>query len=123
MPPSDLDLLRGTFDLILLRALTWGPMHGLGILRWIESTTQNGLQIEEGSLYPALHRLEQKGWLAAEWGISENNRKAKYYRLTTVGRRQLTAELTRWSRYTAAIGLIIAASGATPNGATSAGAK
>ncbi|MEO7998151.1 MAG: PadR family transcriptional regulator [Gemmatimonadaceae bacterium] len=111
MPTTDLDLLRGTFDLILLRTLTWGPMHGLGILRWIESTTQDGLQIEEGSLYPALHRLEQKGWLAAEWGISENNRKAKYYRLTAVGRRQLTAELKRWSRYTAAIGLIIDANG------------
>ena len=111
MAPTDLDLLRGTFDLILLRTLTWGPMHGLGILRWIESTTENGLQIEEGSLYPALHRLEQKGWLAAEWGISENNRKAKYYRLSTLGRRQLAAELKRWSRYTAAIGLIIAADG------------
>lgn len=111
MPPSDLDLLRGTFDLILLRTLTWGPMHGLGILRWIETTTEHGLQIEEGSLYPALHRLEQKGWLAAEWGISENNRKAKYYRLTPVGRRQLTAELKRWSRYTAAVGLIIDANG------------
>ncbi|MGV3708289.1 MAG: PadR family transcriptional regulator [Gemmatimonas sp.] len=107
MPPSDLDLLRGTFDLILLRALTWGPMHGLGILRWIESTTENGLQIEEGSLYPALHRLEQKKWLAAEWGISENNRKAKYYRLSALGRKQLTAELQRWSRYTAAVGMII----------------
>lgn len=117
MPPSDLDLLRGTFDLILLRTLTWGPMHGLGILRWIESTTQQGLQIEEGSLYPALHRLEQKGWLAAEWGISENNRKAKYYRLTTLGRKQLTAELKRWSRYTSAVELIINANGALPEGA------
>lgn len=117
MAPSDLDLLRGTFDLILLRTLTWGPMHGLGILRWIESTTQNGLQIEEGSLYPALHRLEQKGWLAAEWGISENNRKAKYYRLTAVGRRQLAAELKRWSRYTAAVDLIIDAGSGTPDGA------
>ena len=117
MPPTDLDLLRGTFDLILLRTLMWGPMHGLGILRWIESTTENGLQIEEGSLYPALHRLEQKGWLAAEWGISENNRKAKYYRLSAAGRRQLTAELKRWSRYTAAIGLIIAADGSAGTGA------
>lgn len=118
MPPSDLDLLRGTFDLILLRTLTWGPMHGLGILRWIESTTENGLQIEEGSLYPALHRLEQKKWLASEWGVSENNRKAKYYRLTAPGRRQLTAELMRWSRYTAAVGLIIDANGAGGDGAT-----
>ncbi|MEP6832579.1 MAG: PadR family transcriptional regulator [Gemmatimonas sp.] len=111
MPTADLDLLRGTFDLILLRALTWGPMHGLGILRWIESTTENGLQIEEGSLYPALHRLEQKGWLAAEWGISENNRKAKYYRLSAIGRRQLVSELQRWSRYSECVELIIAAGG------------
>lgn len=111
MPHTDLDLLRGTFDLILLRTLGWGPMHGLGILRWIESTTNAGLQIEEGSLYPALHRLEQKAWLAAEWGITENNRKAKYYRLTALGRRQLTAELKRWSRYTEMVALIIAAKG------------
>ena len=111
MAPSDLDLLRGTFDLILLRTLSWGPMHGLGILRWIENTTQNSLQIEEGSLYPALHRLEQKGWLDAEWGFTENNRKAKYYRLTKPGRQQLATELGRWSRYTKAVGQIIAAKG------------
>ncbi len=112
--PTNLDLLRGTFDLILLRTLAWGPRHGLDILRWIESTTHQGLQIEEGSLYPALHRLEHKGWLAADWGISENNRKAKYYRLTAAGRRQLTAELTRWARYTEMVALIIAANGTTP---------
>lgn len=111
MSTSELDLLRGTFDLILLRTLTWGPMHGLGILRWIESTTEQGLQIEEGSLYPALHRLEQKKWLAAEWGITENNRRAKYYRLTASGRRQLATELTRWARYTSVVALIIAAEG------------
>ena len=87
-------------------------MHGLGILRWIESTTESGLQVEEGSLYPALHRLELKGWLAAEWGLSENNRKAKYYRLTPLGRRQLATELKRWSRYTELVALIIAANGA-----------
>lgn len=113
--PDNLDLLRGTFDLILLRTLAWGPRHGLDILRWIESTTRDGLQIEEGSLYPALHRLEGKGWLAADWGITENNRKAKYYRLTALGRRQLTAELKRWSRYTELVGLIIAANGSTPS--------
>ncbi|MEP6778666.1 MAG: PadR family transcriptional regulator [Gemmatimonadaceae bacterium] len=112
MPNTELDLLRGTFDLILLRTLSWGPMHGLGILRWIENTTQNSLQIEEGSLYPALHRLEQKGWLEAEWGMSENNRRAKYYRLSKSGRTQLSAELGRWNRYTKAVGQIIAANGA-----------
>ncbi|MEP6766292.1 MAG: PadR family transcriptional regulator [Gemmatimonadaceae bacterium] len=113
MPNSELDLLRGTFDLILLRTLSWGAMHGLGILRWIENTTQNSLQIEEGSLYPALHRLEAKGWLDAEWGMTENNRKAKYYRLSKAGRSQLAAELGRWNRYTKAVGQVIAANGAT----------
>ena len=112
MPTSNLDLLRGTFDLILLRTLSWGPMHGLGMLRWIENTTQNSLQIEEGSLYPALHRLEQKGWLDAEWGMTENNRKAKYYQLTKPGRKQLATELGRWARYTKAVAQIIAANGA-----------
>ena len=113
MPNSDLDLLRGTFDLILLRTLSWGPMHGLGVLRWIEEVTHRGLQVEEGSLYPALHRLEQKGWLEAEWRLTENNRRAKYYRLTKQGRRQLETELSRWSRYTKAVGMIIAAEGAS----------
>ena len=109
---DDLDLLRGTLDLLVLKTLSWGPMHGLGVLRWIEGTTRDRLTIEEGALYPALHRMELKGWLAAEWGITEKNRKAKFYRLTAVGRRQLTAELSKWSRYTEAVGLVIAAEGA-----------
>jgi transcriptional regulator len=111
MPP-DLDLLRGTLDLLVLKTLSWGPMHGLGVLRWIEQTTRERLQIEEGALYPALHRLERKGWLAADWGITEKNRKAKFYRLTAAGRRQLAAEVTKWSRYTEAVGLVLAAEGA-----------
>jgi len=111
MPP-DLDLLRGTLDLLVLKTLSWGPMHGLGVLRWIEQTTHERLQIEEGALYPALHRLERKGWLAADWGITEKNRKAKFYRLTAAGRRQLAAEVTKWSRYTEAVGLVLAAEGA-----------
>jgi PadR family transcriptional regulator, regulatory protein PadR len=111
MPP-DLDLLRGTLDLLVLKTLSWGPMHGLGVLRWIEQTTHERLQIEEGALYPALHRLERKGWLAADWGITEKNRKAKFYRLTVAGRRQLAAEVTKWSRYTEAVGLVLAAEGA-----------
>ena len=113
MPTStsrdDLDLVRGTLDLMILKALVWGPKHGLAVLRWIEKVTHARLQVEEGALYPALHRMEQKGWLEAEWGITEKNRKAKYYRLTRDGRRQLTAELSRWSRYTEAGGLVIAA--------------
>jgi transcriptional regulator len=112
-PQPELDLVRGTFDLIILKTLSWGPMHGLGVLRWIEQVTEQRLQIEEGALYPALHRLEQRGWLDAEWGYTENNRKAKYYRLTPLGRRQLTAELSKWRRYTEAVGMIITGRPAT----------
>jgi PadR family transcriptional regulator, regulatory protein PadR len=112
MPASELDLVRGTLDLMVLKALSWGPMHGLATLRWIERATNDRLQIEEGALYPALHRMEQRGWLAAEWGYTEANRKAKYYRLTTSGRKQLASELSRWSRYTEAVGLLLAAEGA-----------
>ena len=111
-PTPDLHQHRGTLDLLVLKTLSWGPMHGLGVLRWIESTTRDRLTIEEGALYPALHRMEQKGWLAAEWGITEKNRKAKFYRLTPAGRRQLAAELSKWSRYTEAVGLVIAAEAA-----------
>ena len=112
MPAApELDLLRGTLDLLILKTLSWGPMHGLAVLRWIEHVTGQRLQIEEGALYPALHRMEQRGWLDAEWGYTDRNRKAKFYRLTTVGRRQLTAELLKWSRYTEAVGLVITAQG------------
>jgi transcriptional regulator len=109
MAESELDLVRGTLDLMVLKALSWGPMHGLAALRWIEQITGDRLQIEEGALYPALHRMERRGWLEAEWGYTEQNRKAKFYRLTAAGRRQLTAELSRWSRYTEAVGLVVAA--------------
>jgi len=109
---DDLDLLRGTLDLLILRALSWGPMHGLAVLRWIEDGSRQKLQIEEGALYPALHRMEERKWLDAEWGYTERNRKAKFYRLTAVGRRQLTAEMTKWTRYTEAVGYVLAASAA-----------
>lgn len=112
MRPPDLDLLRGTLDLLILKTLSWGPMHGLAVLRWIEQTTHERLQIEEGALYPALHRMERKGWLDAEWGFTENNRKAKYYRLTAAGRKQLAAEASKWSRYTEAMQLVLSAQGA-----------
>jgi len=112
MPTDDLDLLRGTFDLLLLKTLSWGPMHGLGVLRRIESVTRDRLQIEEGALYPALHRLEQRGWLEAEWGYTEKGRRAKYYQLTAAGRRQLAAELHKWSRYSEAVRLVLTADGA-----------
>jgi len=109
---EDLDLLRGTLDLLILKTLSWGPMHGLAVLRWIEQVTDQRLQITEGALYPALHRMEQKGWLDADWGYSDRNREAKFYKLTAAGRRQLTAELSKWSRYTEAVNVLIAAQGA-----------
>ena len=108
MPDSDLDLLRGTLDLLILKTLSWGPMHGLAVLRWVEQVTGQRLQITEGALYPALHRMEKKGWLAADWGYTERNREAKFYKLTPAGRRQLTAELSKWSRYTEAVNVVIA---------------
>ena len=112
MPSPDLDLLRGTLDLLILKTLSWGPMHGLAVLRWIEQTTHDRLQIEEGALYPALHRMERKGWLDAEWGFTQNNRKAKYYRLTAAGRKQLAAEASKWSRYAEVMQPVLAAQGA-----------
>src|SRR5919206_2347754 len=116
--PNDLELLRGTLDLLILKTLSWGPMHGLAVLRWIEDVTRRRLTIEEGALYPALHRMEQKGWLDAEWGSTDQNRKAKFYRLTPAGRRQLAAELSKWSRYTEAVGPVIAAGGGRVCGAS-----
>lgn len=113
-----LEVVRGTLDLMILKTLSWEPMHGLAVLRWIEQTTRAQLEIEEGALYPALHRMEQKGWLDSEWRYTPQGRKAKFYRLSSAGRRQLTAELTRWERYSRAIGHIIAAK---PEGARSAG--
>jgi len=112
MSAEDLDLLRGTLDLLILKTLSWGPMHGLAVLRWIEDVTRQRLQIEEGALYPALHRMEQRGWLDAEWGYTDRNRKAKFYSLTARGRRQLAAELSKWSRYTEAVSLVLAREGA-----------
>jgi transcriptional regulator len=109
---DDLDLVRGTLDLLVLRTLSWGPLHGLAVLRWIEETTRNQLQIEEGALYPALHRMERKGWLDAEWGYTDRGRKAKFYRLTADGRQHLAAEMSRWSRYTTVVRLVLEARGA-----------
>jgi PadR family transcriptional regulator PadR len=115
MPPTtDLELLRGTLDLLILKTLTWGPMHGLAVLRWIEQGSRETLRIEEGALYPALHRLEQKKWLDAEWGYTEQNRSAKFYRLTALGRKQLAAEISKWTRYTQAVGYVLAATGRAP---------
>ena len=105
--PTDLELLRGTLDMLILKTLSWGPMHGLAVLRWIEDVTHQRLTIEEGALYPALHRMEQKGWLESDWGYTDQGRRARFYRLTTAGRKQLAAELSRWGRYTDAVSLVL----------------
>jgi PadR family transcriptional regulator len=100
-PPQD--ILRGTLDLLVLKALSWGPAHGYAVARWIQFATDDVLAIGEGSLYPALHRLEEREWIAASWGASENNRQAKYYVLTRKGRAQLRIETDNWRRYAAAV--------------------
>ena len=102
-------LLQGTLDVIVLKTLSWGPMHGYGIARWIQQVTDDVLRVEEGSLYPSLYRMEDKGWVKAEWGLSENNRRAKYYRLTAAGRRQLTDQATTWADFSTAVGKIMSA--------------
>ena len=103
MPDAPTEVLRGTLDLLILRAASWRPAHGYAIARWIEQATDDVLRIEEGSLYPALHRLEARGWIEAEWGASENNRRAKYYALTPKGRAQLRVETATWTRFAKAV--------------------
>ena len=105
--PASSDLLQGTLDLLILRTLAPGPMHGWGVAQRIQQVSNDVLQIGQGSLYPALYRLEYKGWIRAEWGSSENNRKAKFYRLTTAGQKQLESELESWDRLSAAIALVL----------------
>ena len=107
MPDNKSDLLQGTLDMLILKALQRGPEHGYGISVLIRQTSKEILQVEQGSLYPALYRLEDKGWIASEWGTSENNRKAKFYRLTAGGRKQLAAERSNWDRLSKAINLIL----------------
>ena len=104
---SRTDLMRGTLDLLLLRALTTGPYHGLGVARRVEQITQGAFRVNPGSLFPALHRLEQKGWLTSEWGRSESNRKAKFYQLTPAGRRHTEEEVRNWKRVSVAIELAL----------------
>ena len=106
-PPEAGDILQGTLDMLILRTLILGPAHGHTIAQAIERTSENELDIEQGSLYPALHRLEDRGWVSSEWGVSENNRKAKFYRLTNRGRKELNAATERWRKMTRAIGLIL----------------
>jgi PadR family transcriptional regulator PadR len=111
---SDLDLMRGTLDVLVLKTLTGGPMHGYAVARWIKSASDDALLVEEGALYPALHRLERKGWVEAEWGLSEKNRKAKFYTITAEGAEHVRREEESWSEYVDVVGRIIsAAEGAT----------
>jgi PadR family transcriptional regulator, regulatory protein PadR len=109
MPPPPNDILRGTLDLLVLKALSFGPAHGFAVARWIQFATGDVLEVGEGTLYPALYRLEDRGWIGATWGASENNRKAKFYALTARGRKQLEAESASWSRYARAIFAALAA--------------
>jgi transcriptional regulator len=105
--PQPTDLLQGTLDLLILRTLVLEPMHGWGIAQRIQQSSQNVFQIGQGSLYPALHRLEYKGWIQADWKASENNRKAKYYALTRTGKKQLEAEIESWDRLAGAVALVL----------------
>jgi transcriptional regulator len=102
-----LELLQGTLDLLILRTLIFGPEHGQGIARAIQQTSDEELLVEHGALYPALQRLEERGWIAAKWGVSANNRRARFYSLTSAGRKQLVKETTKWKRLAAAIGRVL----------------
>ncbi|MGA2735893.1 MAG: PadR family transcriptional regulator [Bryobacteraceae bacterium] len=106
---KQVDILQGTLDMLILKAVSLGPLHGYGVLLRIQQISKEALQIPQGSLYPALYRLEHRGWIAAEWGESENKRKAKYYRLTVAGRKQLKTERQEWKRLAVAIGDVLAA--------------
>ena len=105
--PPNAEMLKGTLDMMVLRTLVLGDAHGHTIAKVIEQTSEDVLEVEQGSLYPALHRLEDRGWVSSYWGASENNRKAKFYRLTAAGKRQLTTETSRWRQMARAIGLVM----------------
>ena len=107
MANDTVELLQGTLDLLVLKTLSWGSSHGYGIARWIQHVTGDVLRIEEGSLYPALHRLEKRGWISSDWGLSENNRRAKYYQLTARGRQQLRSEASTWSVFAEAVSKVL----------------
>jgi transcriptional regulator len=109
MRDTELDLLQGTLDLLVLKTLAWGPSHGYAIARWIRDTSDDALTVEDRALYLALHRLEEREFVASEWGVSENNRRAKYYQLTAEGRRHLTERTSHWTRYAEAVFKILQA--------------
>jgi len=107
MGKTNPDVLQGTLDLLILKTLARGPMHGYGIVVHIQQVSDEALRVEEGSLYPALHRIEQSGWIGSEWGVSDNNRRAKYYRLTAAGRKQLEKEEQDWAKLTRAVAKVL----------------
>ena len=104
-----LDLIQGTLDMLVLQALRWGPRHGYELMHWIRTTSAEELKLEEGALYPALHRIHAKAWIEAEWGVSENNRRAKFYSLTIAGRTELARATASWNRYVGAVSRVIEA--------------
>jgi transcriptional regulator len=112
MTDPTISVLKGAMDVLILKALSWGPMHGYAVSRWIRTVTDSAFDIQEGALYPALHRLEAKEWIESEWGVSENNRQAKYYNLTAKGRTQLKVELTTWARFAKAVSKVVGATDA-----------
>jgi transcriptional regulator len=109
MEKASLDVVRGTLDVLILKTVSWGPLHGFAIAQVILRQTEGALLVEEGALYPALYRMEAKGWLESEWGLSDNNRRAKYYRLTPDGRRRLREEVRTWEHYASAVGKVLTA--------------
>ncbi len=113
MAETKSDLLQGTLDMLILKTLSLAPMHGWGISQRIQQTSKDVLQVNQGSLYPSLHRLERRGWITSEWGTSENNRRAKFYRVTRTGRKQLAEETENWERLSAAIARIMQTAQAT----------
>ena len=114
MTDAHSDLLRGSLDLLILKALSWGPRHGYAVAEWIEHASGDALSLEEGTLYPALHRLERREWVTTAWGISDNNRRAKFYRITAAGRAQFRAQAPAWHRYAEAVALALRSS--SPDG-------
>jgi transcriptional regulator len=107
MGASELDLVRGTVDVLILKVLTWGPQHGFGVAKWIRQATDGELLVEDSSLYPALHRMEEREWIAAEWDLTENGRRAKFYKLTALGRQELRRQTATWTRYSKAVTKVI----------------
>lgn len=107
MANTSRDKLRGTLELLVLRTLAWGPRHGYSIAKWLEQTTSSALRVEDGSLYPALYRMEQRGWIQSDWRRSELDRPAKFYRLTAAGKRQLKTETSEWKAFVAAVAIVL----------------